>query len=51
MSPETGVTPPAIAASVVDFPAPFGPMMQTTSPSLTVKRSIAQRNQVAVADR
>ena len=43
-------TPPATAASIVDLPAPLGPMMQTNSPSPTLTRNSAQRREPAVAD-
>ena len=48
--PWNGVTPPAIAASVVDLPAPLGPMMQTISPSATVSETPRQRHEFAIAN-
>ena len=35
IEPPTGGTSPRIAVSVVDLPAPFGPIIATISPSLT----------------
>ena len=51
IEPPTGGTVPVIAASVVDFPAPFGPTIATISPSATSNETRVQRGDAPVARR